>query len=213
MVFENDKGQSLLEQNPLDDSGNNKIPKQLNTFGLNLKQIDWADEYFITRNQTAAYRNAYGLKGRPAENGGNRLASNPKIRMYLQEKLKKRQSRAVVTLNRIEQEFESIAFSSLYDMFEEAESGELNLKSGETLTASQKASMQQITILQHRDGSKSIKFKLYNKMDALTQLTRMKGGFNDDKTAGDGKSFDQAVKDRKMRKLAIRETNRPERLK
>jgi len=52
MVFENDKGQSLLEQNPLDDSGNNKIPKQLNTFGLNLKQIDWADEYFITWNQS-----------------------------------------------------------------------------------------------------------------------------------------------------------------
>ena len=205
MIFENKKGQSLLEQSNLDDSGNKKIPKQLNTFGLNIRQIEWADIFFITQNATEAYAKAYGVKRSIAENGGCRLASNPKVKMYIQEKLKKRQARNIVTLNKIEEEFASIAFSSLYDMFEESEIGSLKLKAGETLTKEQKAAMQQITITQHRDGSKSVKFKLYNKLDALNSLTRMKGGFKDEKGDKGGKSFDDAVKERKMRKMAKNE--------
>ena len=125
--------------------------------------------------------------------------------MYIQEKLKKRQSRSIVTLNKIEEEFASIGFSSLYDMFENAETGQLNLKKGEELTKEQKAAIQQLTITQHRDGSKTIKFKLYDKIDALNSLARMKGAFKDEAGAGSGKSFDDAVKERKMRKSARKE--------
>lgn len=192
---------TLVNENKLHEAGLEKIPKSLKTYGLNFKQIKWADNYFKNLNATESYRIAYGVDGNTAENGGSRLLKNPKCRLYLQEKLKKRQAKDVVTLNKIEEEFALIAFSSLYDLFEETQEGKLTLKAGEMLTREQKAAMQQLSITYNRDGSQTVKFKLYNKIDALNSLAKIKGAFKEDSIIG-GKSFDQAVKERKMRKQA-----------
>lgn len=192
---------TLVNEKKLHESGIERLPKSLKTYGLNFKQIKWADYYFISMNATDAYKRSYGVDQTTAENGGSRLLRHPKVRLYLQEKLKKRQAKSIVTLNKIENEYSKIAFSSLYDMFEEAETGQLQLKRGEKLSEEQKAAMQSIQLTKNRDGSISVKFKLYNKLDALNSLARMKGGFKDNPAVQGGKSFDEAVKERKERKM------------
>ena len=192
---------TFVNENKLHEAGIKKLPKPLKTYGLNFKQIKWCDNYFKSLNAAESYRSAYGVDGASAENGGSRLLHNTKCRLYLKEKLKKRQARDVVTLNKIEEEFALIAFSNLYDLFNESEQGKMTLKAGEELTREQKAAMQQLSITKHLDGSQTIKFKLYNKIDALNSLARIKGAFKTDVLIV-GKTFDQAVKERKMRKQA-----------
>lgn len=194
---------TFVNENKLKELGVNRLPKSLKTYGLNFKQIRFADEYFKSLNATDAYRRVYAVEGKTAEQGGSRLSNHPKVKLYLQEKLKKRQAKDVVTVNKIEEEFALIAFSNLYDIFKENEEGKLLIKAGEELTREQKACMQSLKVTKHLDGSQTVVFKLYNKIDALNALAKMKGAFREDgKDSTGGKTFDQAVKERKLRKQA-----------
>lgn len=87
---------------------------------LNDKQQRFVDEYLIDLNATAAYRRAgYTAKGNAAEVNAARLLRNAQVVLAVKEAMKARETRTMITQDRVLQELARIAFFDIRKLYNE----------------------------------------------------------------------------------------------
>jgi len=87
---------------------------------LNDKQQRFVDEYLIDLNATAAYRRAgYTAKGNAAEVNAARLLRNAQVVLAVKEAMKARETRTMITQDRVLQELARIAFFDIRKLYHE----------------------------------------------------------------------------------------------
>jgi phage terminase small subunit len=90
------------------------------TTALTEKQLRFAEEYLLDFNASEAYKRAgYQASGHALYAGASRLLTNPKVQAYLAERRKEVVQRSTLSLERLTQELEHIAFSDPRDLFQE----------------------------------------------------------------------------------------------
>lgn len=141
---------------------------------LTPKQKRFVDEYLIDLNATqAAIRAGY------AEKNARVIAAQNLTKLNVQEEIEKRmndrEKRTEITQDKVLQEFAHIAFDDIrnYLEFWTDENGKLQVE----LKPSEEIDTRNIAEIQFDNGK--LKFKLYPKDNALTQLGRHLGLFND----------------------------------
>jgi len=138
------------------------------------KQKRFVDEYLIDLNATEAALRA-GYSKRTAYSIGNENLKKPEIQKAIQKAMKDRERRTEITQDKVLREFAHIAFDDIrnYLEFWTDENGKLQVE----LKSSEEIDTRNISEIQLDNGK--LKFKLYPKDNALTQLGRHLGLFND----------------------------------
>lgn len=143
---------------------------------LTPKQQRFAEEYLIDFNATrAAIRAGYSKKG--ADVAGVRLLGNASVQAEIQVGRDQMTERAQLTADRVLKELSSIAFSDPRSVASWGPDGMQLTPSGE-LTADQAAAIESIALTEptgDSNGSRSVKFKMHNKLGALTALAKYVG--------------------------------------
>lgn len=157
---------------------------------LNDKQQRFVDEYLIDLNATAAYRRAgYTAKGNAAEVNAARLLRNAKVVLAVKEAMKARETRTMITQDRVLQELARIAFFDIRKLYHEDGSMKLPheldddaaaVLSGVNISTSLVAGAEEPTSVQTK------KAKVFDKGAALTLAMRHLGMLTD-KTEVTGK--------------------------
>ena len=138
------------------------------------KQKRFVDEYLIDLNATEAALRA-GYSKRTAYSIGNENLKKPEIQKAIHQQMKDREKRTEITQDKVLREFAHIAFDDIrnYLEFWTDENGKLQVE----LKSSEEIDTRNISEIQLDNGK--LKFKLYPKDNALTQLGRHLGLFND----------------------------------
>jgi len=157
---------------------------------LNDKQQRFVDEYLIDLNATAAYRRAgYTAKGNAAEVNAARLLRNAQVVLAVKEAMKARETRTMITQDRVLQELARIAFFDIRKLYNEDGSMKLPheldddaaaVLSGVDISTSLIAGAEEPTSVQTK------KAKVFDKGAALTLAMRHLGMLTD-KTEVTGK--------------------------
>jgi len=138
------------------------------------KQKRFVDEYLIDLNATEAALRA-GYSKRTAYSIGNENLKKPEIQKAIHQQMKDREKRTEITQDKVLREFAHIAFDDIrnYLEFWTDENGKLQVE----LKSSEEIDTRNISEIQLDNGK--LKFKLYPKDNALIQLGRHLGLFND----------------------------------
>jgi len=138
------------------------------------KQKRFVDEYLIDLNATEAALRA-GYSKRTAYSIGNENLKKPEIQKAIHQQMKDREKRTEISQDKVLREFAHIAFDDIrnYLEFWTDENGKLQVE----LKSSEEIDTRNISEIQLDNGK--LKFKLYPKDNALTQLGRHLGLFND----------------------------------
>ena len=138
------------------------------------KQKRFVDEYLIDLNATEAALRA-GYSKRTAYSIGNENLKKPEIQKEIQERMKDRQERTEIAQDKVLKELAHIAYDDIrnYLKFWTDEEGKIQVE----LKSSDEIDTRNISEIQLDNGK--LKFKLYPKDNALTQLGRHLGLFND----------------------------------
>lgn len=156
-------------------TSNNAVDAQVletHDFGLNPRQMRFADEYLIDFNAYRAYCVA-GYKGRG--NSGyatsSQLLRHPKVREYIEHKKGLIAQQVKVTQEDVIKELKLIAFSNIGD-YVEFGGKRVRLKASHELTREQLSVIEQVVEQTNTAGLKSIKLKLHPKLTALGILAK-----------------------------------------
>jgi phage terminase small subunit len=133
------------------------------------RQRKFIDEYLKLRNGTQAAKNA-GYSAKTAAEQAVRLLGNVNIKTEIERRMNIISAKTNVTVERIERELANIAFSDITGLFTTDESGKLSIRPFDELTDQQRRAIAEIKI-----EGKSIKFKSWNKNNALEMLAKYKG--------------------------------------
>lgn len=135
---------------------------------LTSQQQKFIDGYIKYRIATKAAEYA-GYSKRSAGQQGYRLLKNDQILSEILRRMNIISTKSDVTVERIEKELARIAFSDVTNMFVVI-NGKLSLRPFNELTEGQRQAISEIKL----DG-KSVKFKAWNKNNALEILAKYKG--------------------------------------
>ena len=138
------------------------------------KQKRFVDEYLIDLNATQAAIRA-GYSKRTARITAAENLTKPNIQKEIGKRMKDREKRIEISQDKVLREFAHIAFDDIrnYLEFWTDENGKLQVE----LKPSKEIDTRNISEIQLDNGK--LKFKLYPKDNALTQLGRHLGLFND----------------------------------
>lgn len=144
---------------------------------LTPKQARFVSEYLIDLNATQAYiRAGYKYTSLQVANSNSiALLTNHKVQSAIQEAQKARESRTLVTQDRVIQELARLGFSDMRDYVEWGPNG-VKLKPSSELTEAQARAVIEVSETITKDGG-TIRFKLANKQDALHDLGQHLGMF------------------------------------
>lgn len=158
---------------------------------LTKKQKLFCDEYLIDLNATRAYKAAgYSVKSDNAAGvEGYKLLRNPKIGLYINQRMKSREERTEITQDKVLKELAKIGFSDIKDYLEYKtvqsvistdEDGEpiIDYRQIVDVIDSKEVDtsiIQEVSI--SKDGT--FKFKLYDKQKALVDIGKHLGMFVD----------------------------------
>jgi phage terminase small subunit len=138
------------------------------------KQKKFVDEYLIDLNATEAALRA-GYSKRTAYSIGNENLKKPEVQKAIQERMKDRERRTEIQQDKVLRELAHIAYDDIKNYLQfwtdDERKMQLELKSSEEIDTRNIAEIQ-------LDNGK-FKFKLYPKDNALIQLGRHLGLFND----------------------------------
>jgi len=153
------------------------MAKQVEEGELNDKQKLFCKEYLIDLNGTkAAERAGYSVKTAPEQ--GSRLLNNVKVCEFLKELMDKRANDAGVTAKDVLDELIKVGFSDIGDFFNDGYS----IKPLSELKDNSR-SIQSIQV-DDTEGefghSRTVKFKLYDKLSALEKIAKHLGMFEKD---------------------------------
>ena len=141
---------------------------------LTPKQKRFVDEYLVDLNATEAALRA-GYSKRTAYSIGNENLKKPEVQKEIQERMKDRQERTEIAQDKVLKELAHIAYDDIrnYLKFWTDEEGKIQVE----LKSSDEIDTRNISEIQVDNGK--FKFKLYPKDNALVQLGRHLGLFND----------------------------------
>lgn len=158
---------------------------------LTPKQKLFVDEYLVDLNATRAYKVAgYSVKSdNAAAVEGHKLLRNPKIEIYLKERMNDREKRTEITQDKVLKELAKIGFADIKDFLEyrTAKTVVTHDEDGEPVIDYQ----QIIDVIDSKDVDTSViqevsigkdgtfKFKLYDKQKALVDIGKHLGMFVD----------------------------------
>ena len=164
---------------------------RLNASGLTPKQQIFCDEYLKDLNATqAAIRAKYSKK--TAHKIATENLHKPVIKAYIAKRMKDREERTEVTIDRVVQELAIIAFQDLGDVAKWDKDG-IVLKDSTKLSSRQRKIMESISSTPVGDGKggslgTAFKFKTRDKVKALELLGKHTGAFDGKKPDGDDNS-------------------------
>ncbi|MGI6078461.1 MAG: terminase small subunit [Fastidiosipilaceae bacterium] len=139
---------------------------------LTNKQRLFVAEYLVDLNATqAAIRAGYSIKN--ADKIGPENLRKPKIQKAIQEQMNARESRTLITADKVLEELAKIGFANLADYIQVQQDGTAYVDiSG--MTREQAAAVQEITVDEYTEGGgedarqvKKVKLKLIDKIKAL----------------------------------------------
>lgn len=150
---------------------------------LTPKQAAFVQEYLKDLNATqACIRAGYSKNG--ADVTGSQLLVNPRIRVALETALKDREARTQITQDRVLREFARIAFLDPRKLFSD-DGSPLRITDLDDDTAAAVIGLDVATIGNGDVGIGEVqKIKLADKVQALTQVGRHLGMFNDKLNVG-----------------------------
>ena len=147
---------------------------------LSLKRRKFADEFLIDFNRVRAYKAAYGVEDDGvARASAGRLLSNGIIRGYVEKRAGELQETLKIKQEMVLRELQRIGFSNIGDFLDFSEDG-IKLRDSRDLTRDQFAAVSEVTQVETRNGT-NVKFKLHNKVEALSKLGQNLKLFDSDK--------------------------------
>ncbi|WP_312907243.1 terminase small subunit [Tissierella praeacuta] len=164
---------------------------------LTPKQKIFVDEYLVDLNATRAYKAAgYRVKSDNAAGvEGHKLLRNPKIDLYLKEKMKEREKRTEITQDKVLKELAKIGFANATDYarvvereyIEQVKDEKGNIiseipktyKTVELEVTDKLDTDKQAAIAGIKQGTNGIEVKLNDKVKALELIGRHLGMFTD----------------------------------
>jgi phage terminase small subunit len=147
---------------------------------LTAKQVRFVEEYLVDLNATqAAIRAGYSAK--TAQQMGAENLSKPVVAAAIEAGKAARSKRTTVTADRVVEELARVAFSDMREFTHWGATG-VTLKESATLPADMARCVAEVsqTVTQHGG---SIRFKLHDKVAALTKLLEHTSTFGDKATA------------------------------
>lgn len=139
---------------------------------MNPKQRRFVEEYLIDRNATAAAVRA-GYSAGSAGQTGCRLRRIPAVRLAIAEAARDHEDRREMSRDRVLIELARVAFASSGEYLDWGPD-EVALKDKTLLTPDQQAAVAEITQSRTKTGH-TMRFKLYDKLAALKELSRLLG--------------------------------------
>ena len=133
-------------------------------------------------NQTDAYRanyNCENMKDQTVWNEASKLMKLPKVAARIKELRDALQERALVTTTDTLQELKTIGFADLSELVSWSESGVV-LKDSKELSPALTALVSEVSENKH-----GVKIKLHSKLDALKEINKMIGAYNEPERRGD----------------------------
>jgi len=160
---------------------------------LSARQKRFVDEYLIDLNATQAAIRA-GYSKRAARAIGSENLTKPDIAAAVEQALAKRSERLEITADRVLEELAKMGFANMQDYMAVGPDGDPYLDFS-ALTRDQAAALVEVTVEDFKDGRgdagrdvRRVKFKLADKISALTGIGRHLGMFKDkvEHTGADG---------------------------
>jgi phage terminase small subunit len=150
------------------------------------KQLRFVEEYLVDLNATKAAERA-GYSKRSAYNVAYRMLQDPRIGEAIAAAEEARAERTQITADRVLRELAMIGFSDMRRFAKWGPKG-ITLIASEQLDPDAARCVAEVSEIESKDGG-SLKFKLHNKVDALTLLGKHLGLFSErmEHTGKDGK--------------------------
>lgn len=144
---------------------------------LTPKQARFVDEYLLDLNATQAYKRVYGCSDAVANANGSRLLVNASVQAALATRRIKLAVSTGITPERVLEELGRIGFSDMRKFTQWGPSG-VSLLDSATLDEESARCVAEVSETTTKEGG-SLKFKLHDKVGALTQIGRHFGMFTD----------------------------------
>lgn len=164
------------------------------------KQRRFVEEYLVDRNAAAAARRV-GDEPKFACQRGWRMLHNPKVRVAIAAAAREREERTGISRDRVLRELARIAFASAGEYLDWGPDG-VALKNKSVLTPDQQAAVAEIT-QRRTKTSDTVRFKLYDKLAALKELSRLLGYAGETLDAADAEVGELSDTERVQRVLAL----------
>lgn len=157
--------------------------KQQTIKKLTAKQHQFAREFIVDLNATAAYQRVYGCSEAVARASASRLLADVNISSYIQQLQQQRSHRTQITADRVLTEIARVAFSNITDVVEFDESG-VRFKSSTEIDDEVKSAIVEVSsdVTYSRGGEDGEmeptvkrKVKMHNKLQALDLLAKHLG--------------------------------------
>lgn len=169
---------------------------------LYFKVKPFVDQYLIDHNAVKAWQRA----GYGSGNYGNdaiqaqKAMARPDVQQMIHERQQVLAQRVEVTQEMVIREYMAIAFSNLKDILKWEENGAISYIASDAISREKAAAISEISQTIRADGGGSLKFKLYDKQNALQMIGKYLGMFFDE-----GKGAKDPVEEAKKIKTALEE--------
>jgi phage terminase small subunit len=143
----------------------------------------FVEQYLVDHNAVKAWQRAFGPGEYSADaHNAQQALARPDVQQMIHERQQEilEKSRVNVTQEQVIQELMAIAFSNIKDIIKWEPNGGITYKGSDALTRQQAGAISEINQTIRPDGGGSLKFKFYNKMDALVMIGKYLGLFFDD---------------------------------
>ncbi len=144
---------------------------------LTAKQKRFVDLYLVSLNATDAYQQAYGCARNSADANGPKLIGKARIQQAIRDRQAKAAENTGVTPERVLAELAEIGFSRM-DKFSAWGPEGVTLKASGALEAGAARCVAEVSETTSKDGG-TVKFKLHDKVGALTLIGKHLGMFAD----------------------------------
>ena len=144
---------------------------------LTAKQSRFVELYLVSLNATDAYQRAYGCSRAVADSSGPRLLGNVRVQQAVRDRQAKLAANTGVTPERVIAELAEIGFSRM-DTFSKWGATGVTLNESTALSDGAARCVAEVSETTSKDGG-SVRFKLHDKVGALTLIGKHLGLFAD----------------------------------
>lgn len=170
----------------------------------------FVDQYLVDHNAVKAWQRAgysTGTYGNDAIQAQKTMA-RPDVQQMIHERQQVLAQKVEITQEMVIKEFISIAFSNIKDVLRWEADGSISYVGSDSISREKAAAISEISQTIRADGTGSLKFKLYDKQNALMMVGKYLGMFFDD-SKGNKDPMEEAKKIKKALEEIDNKTNQP----
>lgn len=181
----------------------------MNERPLSPKQLEFLKKYVEYKNATKAYKEVYKVTlDSTAQSNASKLLADPRCLKFMEDVKEKAIEESAKSLTDVIGEIEKIAFSNPNEVVKIDDKGRIRIQEGADITKLDGVSIS-TSESYSKDGSakaQSISVKQSDKLKALVELAKLKGGYKDDA----GNDNRRSIEDSHRRVLsALRKFRKP----